>query len=86
MEDATEEDKVWGFDPDLSCLSCATQSVNNNLRRVDNPKVQATSHTTAQPFQREKKIVDTRKASLPLHERTASEELAKKTKDLRIGE
>ncbi|KAJ5976567.1 hypothetical protein N7481_010274 [Penicillium waksmanii] len=76
MEEATGDDKIWGFDPDLSCLLFgASQSVDNNSRCVDAPKVQTTSHASAQPFQPEKKIAETRGASLPLHERTATEEL-----------
>ncbi|KAJ5394715.1 hypothetical protein N7509_006502 [Penicillium cosmopolitanum] len=62
MEDTIGEDKIWGFDPDLSCLSfCATQSDDNDSHRANVPKVP--SNASAQPFEPETNIVETRRAS-----------------------
>lgn len=80
MEDATKEDKNWGFDGDLDCRPLsATNGLGRNLHQVGSSKIQATSHISAQEFQPETNVA--RNSGI-----SPNQELAKRMTYFRIGE
>jgi len=80
IEDATKENKIWGFDEDSHCLPlCATNSLGGNLHQVGVSKIQATSSARAQECQPETNIASTSEIS-------PSEELVNRMSHFRIDE